>query len=186
MVPRRSFLGSTWIYSMLRTRAEIRSPKSCDAAEWLAIQNNSSCQKSDSDQQLLPRHHTNPISPPRERDAWFSKNQTKKNTFSKRVIFSTDCRQSMGLQSVLKIRVKTSKIFALRASPYKGSKPRVNLDQFIFSTTCSMIFTWIFTRIVYRFRTGRTVPYCVQYRYIVVSAVESCCTSRAKKSRVLL
>ena len=24
---------------------------------------------SDSDQQLLPRHHTNPISPPRERDA---------------------------------------------------------------------------------------------------------------------
>ena len=49
--------------------AEIRSTKSCDAAEWLAIQNNSSCKRSDSDQQLQPRHHTNPISPPRERDA---------------------------------------------------------------------------------------------------------------------
>ena len=43
--------------------AEIRSPKSCDAAEWLAIQNNSSCHKSDSEQQLLPSHHTNPIPP---------------------------------------------------------------------------------------------------------------------------
>ena len=50
------------------------------------------------------------------------------------MIFSTDCSQSMGLQSVLKIRVKTSKLFALRASPYKGSKPRVNLDLFGFST----------------------------------------------------
>ena len=48
--------------------AEIRSTKSCDAAEWLAIRNNSSCHKSDSDEQLQPRNHTNPI-PPRERDA---------------------------------------------------------------------------------------------------------------------
>jgi hypothetical protein len=40
----------------------------------------------------------------------------------------------MALHSVLKIRVKTSKLFALRASPYKGSKPRVKLKQFIFST----------------------------------------------------
>jgi hypothetical protein len=39
----------------------------------------------------------------------------------------------MGLQSVLKIRGKTSKLFALQASPYKGSKPWVNLDPFIFS-----------------------------------------------------
>jgi hypothetical protein len=29
----------------------------------LAMQNNSSCKRSDSEQQLLPRHHTNPISP---------------------------------------------------------------------------------------------------------------------------
>jgi hypothetical protein len=39
----------------------------------------------------------------------------------------------MGLQSLLKIRVKTSKLFALRASPYKGSEPRADLDEFIFS-----------------------------------------------------
>ena len=115
--------------------AEIQSPKSCDAAEWLAVKNNSSCHNSDSDQQLLPRRHTNPISPTRERDIRFSKYKNKGNTFSKRVIFSTDCRQSMGLQYVLKIRVKTSKFFALRASPNKGSKPRVNLEHFVFSTS---------------------------------------------------
>jgi hypothetical protein len=114
--------------------AKLRSPKSWDAAEWLAIQNNSSCQKSDSNQQLLPRHRTNPIAPPRERDAWFSKKRKKRNTISKRVIYSSDCSQSMGLQSVLKIRVKTLKLFALRASHCKGSQPRVNLKQFIFST----------------------------------------------------
>jgi hypothetical protein len=39
----------------------------------------------------------------------------------------------MGLQSVLKTRAKTSKLFALQASPCKGSKPRVNLDEFVFS-----------------------------------------------------
>ena len=33
--------------------ADIRSPKSCFAAEWLAAQNNSSSKRSDSDQQLL-------------------------------------------------------------------------------------------------------------------------------------
>ena len=49
------------------------------------------------------------------------------------MIFSTDCSQSIGLQSVLKTRVKTSKLFALQASPYKGSKPWVNLDAFVFS-----------------------------------------------------
>jgi hypothetical protein len=114
--------------------AKIRSPKSCDAAEWLAIQNSSSCQKSDSEQQLLPRHHTNPISPPRERDAWYSKREKKNKDLSKCVIFSTDCGQSKGLQSVLKTGVKTFKLFALQAPPYKGSKPRVNLDAFVFST----------------------------------------------------
>jgi hypothetical protein len=36
---------------------------------------------------------------------------------SKHVIFSTDCSQLMGLQSVPKIRGKVSKLFALRASP---------------------------------------------------------------------
>jgi hypothetical protein len=112
--------------------AEIRSPKSCDAAEWLAIQNNSSCHNSDSEQQLLPRHHTNPISPPRERDTWLSKKR-KKYIFSKRVIFRTDCRQSMGLQFVLKPKVKTSKLCALQALPYKCSKLWVNLDEFFFS-----------------------------------------------------
>jgi hypothetical protein len=99
--------------------------------------NNSYCHKSDSEQQLLPRHRTNPISPPRERDARFSKKRKKEIYFSKRVIFSTDCShcaESMGLQSVLKTRVKTSKLFALQASPYKGSKLRVNLDACIFST----------------------------------------------------
>jgi hypothetical protein len=39
----------------------------------------------------------------------------------------------MGLQSVLKIRGETSKLSAPQASPYKGSKPRVNLDPFVFS-----------------------------------------------------
>jgi hypothetical protein len=37
----------------------------------------------------------------------------------------------MGLPFVLKTRVKTSKLFALQASPYKGSKPRVNLDELV-------------------------------------------------------
>ena len=32
--------------------------------------------------------------------------------------------------------VKTSKLFALRPSPYKGSKSRVNLERFVFSTVC--------------------------------------------------
>ena len=114
--------------------AEIRSTKSCDAAEWSAIQNNSSCHNSDSDQQLLLRHHTNLISPHANVTPDFQKKRKKRNTFSKRVIFSTDCSQSMGLQSGLEIRFKTSKLFALRASPCKGSKPRVNLEQFVFST----------------------------------------------------
>jgi hypothetical protein len=61
----------------------------------------------------------------------------KRNTSSKRVIFSADWSQSMGLQSVLKIRVKTSNLFELGASPYQGSKPRVNLDPFFFSTVCT-------------------------------------------------
>jgi hypothetical protein len=41
----------------------------------------------------------------------------------------------MGLQSVLKIRAKTSKLFALlvQALPCKGSKPRAHLEPFIFS-----------------------------------------------------
>jgi hypothetical protein len=38
-----------------------------------------------------------------------------------------------------KIRVKTSKLFALRASPYKGSKPRVNFEQFVFSSTMAIL-----------------------------------------------
>ena len=49
----------------------------------------------------------------------FQKRIKKRNTFSKRVIFSTDCSQSMGLQSVLKIRAKTLKLFALHALPCK-------------------------------------------------------------------
>jgi hypothetical protein len=112
--------------------AEIRWPKSCDAAEWLAIQNSSSSKRSDSEQQLLPRHLTNPISPPTNVTPGFQKKK-EKNIFLKRVIFSTDCSRSIGLQSVLKTRVKTSKLFALQASPYKGSKPWVNLDAFVFS-----------------------------------------------------
>jgi hypothetical protein len=57
----------------------------------------------------------------------------ERNTFSKRQIFSTDRSQSMGLQSVPKTMGKTSNFFALNASPYKGCKPRVNLDRFVFS-----------------------------------------------------
>jgi hypothetical protein len=71
--------------------------------------------------------------PPSNATPDFQKQKKKRNTFSKRVIFSTDCSQSMGLQSMVKFRDKTSKLFELQASPYKGSKPRVNLDQFVFS-----------------------------------------------------
>ena len=53
-------------------------------------------------------------------DAW-KKLRKERNFFSKLLIFSTDCSQSMGLQSVIKIRGKTSKLFALHASPYKGT-----------------------------------------------------------------
>jgi hypothetical protein len=89
--------------------AEIRSPKSCDAAEY----------------------HTNPISPLPNVTPDFQKGE--KNFLSKLLIFSTDCSQSMGLQSVLKIRAKTLKLFALQVLPCKGSKPRAHLEHFIFS-----------------------------------------------------
>ena len=50
LAPRVAFLGSMWSYSFKtecrRHRAEIRSPKSCDAPEWLTIQNNLAVQKS--------------------------------------------------------------------------------------------------------------------------------------------
>jgi hypothetical protein len=59
---------------------------------------------------------------PPERDAWEELRKEWKK-FSKLLIFSTDCSESMGLQSVIKIRGKTSKLFALHASPYKGSTP---------------------------------------------------------------
>jgi hypothetical protein len=64
----------------------------------------------------------------------FQKEEKKRNTFSKLLIFSTDCSYSMELQSVLKIRAKTSKLFAPHALPCKGSKPRANLEHFMFST----------------------------------------------------
>jgi hypothetical protein len=59
---------------------------------------------------------------PPKRDAW-KKLRKERNNFSKLLIVSTDCSQSMGLQSVIKTRCKTSKRFALHASPYKGSTP---------------------------------------------------------------
>ena len=58
--------------------------------------------------------------PPRKRVAW-KKLRKERKKFSKLLIFSTDCSQPMGLQSVIKIRGKTSKLFALHKSPYKGS-----------------------------------------------------------------
>ena len=58
--------------------------------------------------------------PPCKRVAW-KKLRKERNKFSKLLIFSTDCSQPMGLQSVIKIRGKTSKLFALHASPYKGT-----------------------------------------------------------------
>ena len=79
--------------------------------------------------------NTNPISPLPNVTPDFQKGE-KKNKFSKLLIFSTDCSQSTGLQSVPKIRAKTLKLFALQASPHKGSKPRVNLDRFDFSRSC--------------------------------------------------
>ena len=117
--------------------AEIRSPKSCDVAEWLAIQNNFAVHLSLFAQQLLvlPRQLTNTIPPPPENVTLdFQKEKENINKFSKPLIFSTDRSQLMWLQSVLKIRCKTSKLFALHASPCKGSKPRVYLDPFVFST----------------------------------------------------
>jgi hypothetical protein len=58
------------------------------------------------------------IQPPPKRDAW-KKLRKEINTFSKLLIFSPDCSQSMGLQSVIKIRGKTKKLFALPASPFQ-------------------------------------------------------------------
>jgi hypothetical protein len=65
---------------------------------------------------VLPKGSTLPL----KRDAW-KKLRKERKKFSKLLIFSTDCSQSMGQQSVIKIRGKTSKLFALHASPYKGS-----------------------------------------------------------------
>jgi hypothetical protein len=47
-----------------------------------------------------------------KREAW-KKLRKEINKFSKLQIFRTDCSQSMGPQSVIKIRGKTSKLFAL-------------------------------------------------------------------------
>ena len=55
-----------------RHGAEIRSPKSCDAAEWSAVQNNfAAICPSSSSSFYIARHHTidNPTSHPHERDA---------------------------------------------------------------------------------------------------------------------
>ena len=62
------------------------------------------------------------FTPPRKRVAW-KKLRKERKKFSKLLIFSTDCSQPMELQSVIKIRGKTSKLFVLHASPYKGSTP---------------------------------------------------------------
>jgi hypothetical protein len=57
---------------------------------------------------------------PRGRDAWDALIDIKSDsTFSKLLIFSTDCSQPMGLQSVIKIRGKTKKLFALPESPFQ-------------------------------------------------------------------
>jgi hypothetical protein len=85
----------------------------------------------------------------------FQKEEKKRNTFSKLLIFSLGCSQSMGLQSVLKIGAKTSKLFALKAwlkaSPYKGSKPRVNLDRFDFSSrVANLIWTQFMPELLLR------------------------------------
>ena len=58
------------------------------------------------------------IHPPRKRVAW-KKLRKERMKFSKLLIFSTDCSQPMGLQSVIKIRGKTSKLFALHSSPFQ-------------------------------------------------------------------
>ena len=88
----------------------------------------SSCHNSDSEQQLLPTHHTNPISPLPNVIPDFQKGEKKEiiyqnSWFLAQIVYS----QSMGLKSVLKIKAKTLKLFALQASPYKESKLRVNL-----------------------------------------------------------
>ena len=58
--------------------------------------------------------------PPENVTLDFQKEKENINKFSKPLIFSTDRSQLMWLQSVLKIRCKTSKLFALHASPYRG------------------------------------------------------------------
>jgi hypothetical protein len=45
------------------------------------MQNNSSCHNSDSGQQLLPRHHTNPIFPLGNVTPDFQKEEQKKEIF---------------------------------------------------------------------------------------------------------
>ena len=138
MTPRRAFLGSTWSYDMLGTwgrkqiAKKLRCCKMVDYRKyfcysffpfWAAASTS--------------RHHTNPIPPSPERDAWYLIFQKEK----KKEIFETLDNQLTkpvnGATICAKIRGKTLKLFALQASPYKGCKPRVNLDEFIFSTSAS-------------------------------------------------
>ena len=84
--------------------------------------------------------------PPCKRVAW-KKLRKERKKFSKLLIFSTDCSQTVGLQSVIKIRGKTSKLFALHASPYKGSTPG-----------------WILVTLkILQYRYGRTGQPCRYY-----------------------
>jgi hypothetical protein len=138
LAPRRSFLGSMWIYSMLRTRG--RNPMATKLR-------------------------------------WGRNQQCASEKKKKRVIFSTDCSQSMGLQSVLKIRVKTSETFALGASPYKGSKPWVNSKRFVFSRYVLASST--------RSRLYRVYIYSCRSKHVISSMVPYHCETFNSENWVL-
>jgi hypothetical protein len=138
--------------------AEIQSPKSCDAAEWLAVQNNFAVQKSLLSSSCYPCTILIQFLLSQTWRPMFKK-EKKEINFSKLLILSTDCSHSIGLQSVLKIMAKTLKFFAPQTSPYKGSEPRVNLDPFVFSTRSSPLTkTQIYCR-VDRDNTGASGPW---------------------------
>jgi hypothetical protein len=59
------------------------------------------------------------IHPPQKKRVAWKKLRKKRNISLKSVIFSTDCSQPMGLQSVIKISGKTPKLFALHSAPFQ-------------------------------------------------------------------
>jgi hypothetical protein len=59
------------------------------------------------------------IHPPQKKRDASKKLRKEINTFSKLLIFSTDCSQSLGLQSVIKIRGKSAKLKNFLRLPHR-------------------------------------------------------------------